>query len=426
MKVAICCYDGVDAISGPASWFQRIPLALAERGHEVSAQIFWWNQETDGVLFKFCKENSIAFNTHRFSTSESNVRSLLHSLTTDVPDLVISDNVVPALLATPILKRAGIRNVGIIRSDDAFYRGIIDRFAAGSDRDRLDAFVSVSLYLRDEVKLRSKGKCSCFYIPSGTPIPADVAIWRDDPFRVVYCGRLVQEQKRILETVDCLIRVCREVPKAVGLIIGDGPEKEKIEKKISESGVCITVTGRKSPSQVQELLSQSQAMLLLSDFEGAPTAVMEAMATGVVPVCLNIRSGIPELVLHNQTGILVADREDSPVRAIRQLVSDRDFWHRLARTARNHIRQSYSTHACADAWDSVIRMTAGESSVKCIEIPLKFRLARQHRGYKHQDIRQPPKWKKMLSTSRKMVQRFRRLAGGLRRRWVHPTGSDGR
>lgn len=414
MKIAICAYDCENAVSGPATWFQRVPFELASRGHQVSAHIFWWEKKDAGTLMNFARKHSICTHLHHFTTSQQNVRSLLKALSTNLPDVLISDNVIPALLATKYLKKAGIPNVGIIRSDDPFYHGVIERFAAGRDDDRVNSFVAVSEFLEKTVFERSKGKCPTIHIPSGAPIATKITSFRKDPFQVVYVGRLVEEQKRIIETTECMIRICQNIPGTKGVIVGDGPERESVEQLVAKSNLPISVVGRKSDEQLQQILLNSQALLLLSDYEGTPTAVMEAMSAGVVPVCLKIRSGIPELVQHEKTGLHVIDRTDSPVAAIRRLVTETETWRRMSIAARNHIIASYSTHSCVDRWESHLTQIQMNQPQKDIAIPRRIRLPPIHPAYSHQDIRDPAPFTKCGNNFLWYLRRSRYLFGKLR------------
>jgi hypothetical protein len=91
-------------------------------------------------------------------------------------------------------------------------------------------------------------------------------------------------------------------------------------------------------------------MVLLSDFEGIPIALMEGMATGLVPVVTPIRSGIPELVFDGETGYIVPDREASFVDVIRRIRLDPALWQRLSVAARRHFEEGFSPEVVVEAW----------------------------------------------------------------------------
>jgi colanic acid/amylovoran biosynthesis glycosyltransferase len=416
LNISVCAYDSVNAVSGPATWFQRVVPLLAAEGHRVTVHLFWWEHEQCGTLRRFTERSGFRLFSHRFSSAESNVRALLTDVADEPPDILIADNVVPALLASPILKAAGTRTIGIIRSDDPFYHGIIERFAAGPEKYRVYAFVAVSDFLCDQVLKASKGKGICRSIPSGAPIPSQRAAWNSRQFQIVYSGRLVQEQKRIIETTSCMIRLCQKVDNVRCVVIGDGPLRQEVESMILASRAPITVVGSQSPEEVQRILLQSQAILLLSDYEGTPTAVMEAMACGVVPICLSIRSGVPQLVQHEKTGMIVSDRGDSCLRAVRELAGSRDLWEQLSRSARDLAERAFSIDICARRWLELISEVKGSGPTRRLAIPGTLRLPASHRGFAHQDLRDPTLFERLVATGMHLFRRSRFHAGRIRRR----------
>jgi hypothetical protein len=117
-------------------------------------------------------------------------------------------------------------------------------------------------------------------------------------------------------------------------------------------------------AKIQATLAEAHVLVLLSDYEGLPVALAEAMACGVVPVCLNIRSGISELVEHNVTGLLVSDREDDFVSAIRQIATEAGCWERLSHAARAKVSAFYSNDFCASAWAELFLMLQRQAPEK--------------------------------------------------------------
>ncbi len=416
LNISVCAYDSVSSVSGPATWVQRIPPALIQAGHSVKLHLFWWEQEGAGTLRRFAEREGLPFSSHQFTKTQQNVRALLKTLEGSPPHVLIADNVIPAFIAAPYLKQAGTRTIGIIRSDDSFYHGIIDRFAAGRDQDRIHAFVAVSEYLGDEVRRRSRGQCLSRVIPSGAPIPSQHAKYNPEIFQVVYSGRLVEEQKRILDTTRCMIRLCKKNANIRGVIIGDGIQREMVEDLVRSAEVPISVVGRKSPDEVQQILLQSHAILLLSDYEGTPTAVMEAMACGVVPVCLAMRSGIPELVIHEKTGLIVTDRGESCIHALQSLAQTADRWQLLSCGARQHAAASFSTEASAARWNSfVLKLSDGRPTDVC-RVPAQLRLPPTHPAYGHQDRRDPDAFQRMAALTGLILKRSRFHVGRLKRK----------
>jgi colanic acid/amylovoran biosynthesis glycosyltransferase len=66
--------------------------------------------------------------------------------------------------------------------------------------------------------------------------------------------------------------------------------------------------------------------VLLSDYEGLPVSVLEAMASGVVPICLDTRSGTQEAIQHGVNGLIVKDRADDFFTSVEALQGDPAWW----------------------------------------------------------------------------------------------------
>lgn len=99
------------------------------------------------------------------------------------------------------------------------------------------------------------------------------------------------------------------------------------------------------------LLQRSQAILLMSDFEGLPVALLEAMAAGVVRA---IDSGIPELVHHEHTGLLVPNDPIAAASALVRLSEDPGLWQHCSEQARALMQSHYSADHCIERWLEVI------------------------------------------------------------------------
>lgn len=123
--------------------------------------------------------------------------------------------------------------------------------------------------------------------PADLPSPARP--W-GRPLRLGFCGRLAHEQKRIDRIPDLVSRL-----DAAGLdyrleFLGDGPERPWLEERLPDRARFL-FHGRKSGGEYWSILSGWDALLFVSDYEGTPIALLEAMAAGVVPVHPAIGSG---------------------------------------------------------------------------------------------------------------------------------------
>jgi glycosyltransferase involved in cell wall biosynthesis len=216
--------------------------------------------------------------------------------------------------------------------------------------------VCVSHYLAREVKRRGFDS-DPRVIPCGVPLPDHQVHHNPNSFHVVYSGRLVEVQKRISLVVASLIRACQSSPRIRATIIGAGKELQNCQQQVHNAGLveAIHFTGRLPPNKVLQLLDDSQAILLMSDFEGLPVSLMEAMAAGVVPVARSIASGIPELVQHQQTGLLVSDDPIEAAAAILRLAQDPKLWQQCSSASRDLVHRAYGQPQTLQQWNNLIK-----------------------------------------------------------------------
>jgi glycosyltransferase involved in cell wall biosynthesis len=194
----------------------------------------------------------------------------------------------------------------------------------------------------------------------------------------------------------------REIPNTEAVLFGTGPAHQQVEEILRNEGsqLPIHLEGRVPAEVIQERLLNYHALVLLSDYEGLPVAVMEAMACGVVPISLRTRSGITELIEDGMTGILVDDRGDAFISAVRRLAADKDFWQRLSANARNKVMNGYSSDVCADAWEGLFRELKKKGNVSSLKrIPVWLQLPPVHPQLKPHDHRRRP-WQKVRNLLR--------------------------
>src|SRR5262249_34790311 len=340
MKVTFLTRDYANVSGGHNTWLYRFLSNLRHRGIESRVLCF---QVSAGEFPTVRSLRQAGFSCATVSEKEmkytkQRVRWIFDRLTEDPPDVFVVNAVYPAAYyAGRWLREAGIPSVGICHGGGMmnFYPGLLDEFVLGRAAYQVSAFVCVSKWLEQAGLERCPKGILVRSIPCGVPILENVAKKPNGRLRLAYVGRLVEEQKRICETTHGLCRAVREVPGTEALIYGDGPARAAVEQILREEGNGLPVQLLRfvENDHIPKHLLECHAVVLLSDHEALGLSLLEGMASGVVPIGLRGAPGVTEFVVDGLTGLLVGDRGDEFVAAVRRLRGNPAVLVRMARPA---------------------------------------------------------------------------------------------
>jgi glycosyltransferase involved in cell wall biosynthesis len=126
------------------------------------------------------------------------------------------------------------------------------------------------------------------------------------------------------------------------VIVGDGPEREELRALADQLGLHDAVQFLGTRSDVPEILSTASCVALVSDYEGAPYALLEGMASGA-PVVATSVGGVPEMLEDGRTGILVSPGDvESLTTALRRMLADPEAAAAMGAKAREAVARDYS------------------------------------------------------------------------------------
>jgi glycosyltransferase involved in cell wall biosynthesis len=219
--------------------------------------------------------------------------------------------------AAPLLERLRrhmtLVDVFHIDSPDPLYFAMRRHFAAsldgiaGTNRHVLERFA------REEPAGK---RLPLAYIPNGVP-PCEAEHSAPQPtLKLLYVGRLAQDQKRVL-LLPQLLAALRDRGRAFSATIcGEGPDSERLRDGLRQLGLAdsVTLTGYRTPAQVQELLLTHDLLLNVSAFEGFSMSLLEALAAGCVPACTDVASIDHDRLVHGENCLLApVDRPEALV-----------------------------------------------------------------------------------------------------------------
>ncbi|MFM1921044.1 MAG: hypothetical protein RLZZ303_2678 [Candidatus Hydrogenedentota bacterium] len=144
--------------------------------------------------------------------------------------------------------------------------------------------------------------------PSGVIVPERLARrWQTAPLRLVYAGRLVQEQKRVIDFIPLVAGLLERGVKFELTLIGAGRESAELQRGFDAlpHGGRVRIRPAVPWDAMPEIWSNCDVFVLLSDYEGTSSSMLEAMAQGCVPVVTESSSGVRGVVQHGHSGFIL-------------------------------------------------------------------------------------------------------------------------
>ncbi|KRE15970.1 glycosyl transferase [Bosea sp. Root483D1] len=168
----------------------------------------------------------------------------------------------------------------------------------GLYRDTIDRLVAPSRFYRDKLVEWGWDAGRIAYIPNcidtGQYSPT---LHEGDYF--AYAGRLAPEKG-----LATLVRAAGLSRQRL-VLAGSGPEEPALRRLAQDLGADVAFTGHLDKPELKRLIGEARALVLPSEwYENAPISILEAYALGR-PVIGTRIGGIPELVAHDETGLLV-------------------------------------------------------------------------------------------------------------------------
>lgn len=126
---------------------------------------------------------------------------------------------------------------------------------------------------------------------------------------------------------------------------------ESLQRLTDALGIAERVHFLGGRSDVPAILNAADIFVLSSHYEGNPLSVMEAMAAGLPPVCTAV-GGVPELIQHGYTGLLVPPEDETALAdALQRLTVDAALRQQLGQAAREYARAHFDIAVMVQAYE---------------------------------------------------------------------------
>jgi glycosyltransferase involved in cell wall biosynthesis len=257
--------------------------------------------------------------TVEYSLPDENLHTVMRRLARAVqegPGVYVAGDLLD--LATASVHDFGRAVVYMLHGDSEYYYDLAVKHDA-----IVHAFIAYSRRMYDELIARLPHRADViFHLPYGIPLPAAAARPADGPLRLVFAGRLEQQQKGIFDLPE-IDRALTALGVTVSwTVAGAGPDEAELKARWAFNPT-VQWLGALSNDAVIGLYGSQDLFVLPTRVEGFPVALVEAMGAGLAPVVSDIESGVPEVVTSASTG---ERRPVGDVRAFAQAIAalDRD------------------------------------------------------------------------------------------------------
>jgi N-acetyl-alpha-D-glucosaminyl L-malate synthase BshA len=363
MRIGILCHS---SFGGSARVATRLAEELAERGHKVhlfarTTPFGEWNPASGVILHTMMRDREEDLHPASLYTDwpteelEAFVACILDVIATEGLDVLHFHYAVPfAFVAAEVRQRLGQGApvlVGTLHGTDVFIHGRdpVKGPQLAQALRHLDALTAVSV-------AHARLSAEVFGLPAQPEVIFDfVNLSRFHPQappppgrgRVGEGGRSRPKIVHIsnfrpVKNVRSVARIfvgIREQMEAELWLIGDGQEMEAVKSILQQGGCENNVRYWGLQRDVAPLLAQTDLLLVASSYESFCLVALEAMACGV-PVLATRVGGLPEVVVHGETGFLYPMGDlDSAVNLAVSLLSDPARHQAMREAAARHARR---------------------------------------------------------------------------------------
>ncbi|HMK30976.1 MAG TPA: glycosyltransferase family 4 protein [Terriglobales bacterium] len=166
---------------------------------------------------------------------------------------------------------------------------------------------------------------------------------------------LLRPEKNLPMLIEAFARVREADPQARLLIVGSGPLKGELERRIQDLNLASACILQEASSTPAEWMRAMDIFVLPSRMEAFSNALLEAMACGCCPVGSRV-GGTPELIRHGERGILFEPGNGEQLaEALRTLLLDPGLRRRMAQAAARFAHESLTIDIAASRLASIYR-----------------------------------------------------------------------
>ncbi len=234
---------------------------------------------------------------------------------------------------------------------------------------RANRVVTISEYNKEHIREKFAPDAPIDIVRAGIRPEKFTPTEETEPNRILTISRFV-EKKGLPYALEAVNIATEELPELEYHIIGSGELKSDLVQKTEQLGIeeNVVFLDNVSDERLVTELDEARCFLLpcviaeSGDRDGIPVALMEAMAMKTPPVSTTV-SGIPELIDHEENGLLTEPRNpEATADALVSLLSNGSEWTAYAERAREKVVTDFNIETEAEKLEATFRAASPEKS----------------------------------------------------------------
>lgn len=173
---------------------------------------------------------------------------------------------------------------------------------------------------------------------------------------IIYMGRIDYNQKRVYRVIDTWSVLEKQFPDWQLTVVGDGPERKKLEQQVKDLGLQhVSFEGFQSSIPYYE---RASILILTSEYEGFPLVLAECMSFGVVPVVYGSYSAVYDIIKHKENGMIVQPQNgkfevNEMAKRLAFVMENESKRNEMAQNAILTSKRDYSLESIYRSWEKV-------------------------------------------------------------------------
>jgi glycosyltransferase involved in cell wall biosynthesis len=369
MRILLTC-DVIEG-AGITTYCENLADGLNDAGHEVillagSTSHYPSEKYRPTKAFRKC-----VFLKRGVSTAKSHLKKYIKSIKDLNPDVLIINNSPFVMASLPYIPWHIIRIPVIHNIRETEVRPFL------ALHFWWDRAVCVSPFIARVAK-GLPGSAKLYVCPLGIKVyTANTRIYnagtKSEPLSMVWAGRVDKDQKR----ADLIPQIAHELEiKKISYrwtVLGDGKDLGTVTKTLTDMGIKnkFRFMGLVPRQHVLETFREADVLVMPSDYEGLPQALLESMNMGVVPVVSRIPGSTDYIIRDGEEGFLCErGKPESFAQKISELEQNRILLFRMSEAAIERVKSHFSHHAFAERIIQNISDTVKEGITRVTPLPL--------------------------------------------------------